>query len=270
MNWPSINFLDPDPPPRSRKKAPGYFDEYLPDSDKEEEQEDEVKGAKRSIAEDFYGRISGSTRNSSALIPGNSSSRNPRRLCASSNSATVDIDALEEEGLPAREKARNSGETGHQIEVERKKDTSDSEETVAESEGEAEEGGGEMQMQAEVEQTTNPDEIEIAAQAHGKMNEAGDQRRVEKLKDSDENGSGENMIESGHYLAQPLTPLLFGLALMHVPLAEAMAAVVPNNLLNLTACYLDDFSLLRGHEELQSVIESLTQLREVYKNMLRT
>jgi len=125
-------------------------------------------------------------------------------------------------------------------------------------------------MQREVEQKTNPDEIEIAAQPQGNMNEARDQRRVEKSKDSDENGSGENMIELGHHQAQPLSPLLFGLAYMDVPLAEAMAAVVPNNLLNLTACYLDDFTLFRGHEELQAVIENLTQLREVYKNMLRT
>ena len=108
MNWPPINFLDPGPPPRGRKKAPGFFDEYLPDS--EEEEEEEVKGARRSIAEGFYGRSSRSTRSSSsALIPGNSSSRNPRRLCANSNSsAAVDIDALEEEGLPAREKAKKA------------------------------------------------------------------------------------------------------------------------------------------------------------------
>ena len=108
MNWPPINFHDPGPPPRGRKKAPGFFDEYLPDSEEEEEDEDEVKGAKRSIAEGFYGRSSRSTRSSSALISGNSSSRNPRRLCANSNSAAVDIDALEEEGLPAREKARKA------------------------------------------------------------------------------------------------------------------------------------------------------------------
>jgi len=205
------------------------------------------------------------------LIPGNSSSRNSRGLCASSNSSAVDIDALEEEGLPAREKARNVGETGHQIEVERKKDTSDIEETVVRREGEATEGAtGEMQMQRKAEQNTNPDEIEIAAETQGNMNEASDQREFEKLKDSDENGSGENMIESGHHQAQPLSPLLFGLSLMHVPLAEAMAAVVPNNLLNLAACYLDDFTLLRGHEELQAVIENLTHLRDVFKNMLRT
>ena len=200
-------------------------------------------------------------------------------MCASSNSAAVDLNTLEEEGLPAIQmfqttvlvKERNVGETGHQIEVEREKDTSDVEETVAGNEGEATEGAtGEMQMQREAVKKTNPDEIEIAAQAHGKMNEAGDQRRVENLKDSDENGSGENMIESGHHQAQPLSPLLFGLSLMHVPLAEAMAAVVPNNLLNLAACYLDDCTLLRGHEELQAVIENLTHLRDVFKNMLRT
>ena len=142
------------------------------------------------------------------------------------------------------------GETGHQIEVEREKDTSEIEEAVVRNEGEVKEGTtDEMQMQREVEKKTNPDEIEIAAQAQGNMNEAEDQREVEKLKDSDE-----NMIESGHYMAQPLTPLLFGLAYMDVPLAEAMAAVVPNNLLNLTACYLDDLTLSRGHEELQAVI----------------
>merc|ERR1719234_2734440 len=106
VNWPPINFLDPGPPPRGRKKAPGFFDEYLPDS--EEEEEDEVKGARRSIAEGFYGRSSRSTRSSAALIPSNSSSRNPRRLCASNSSAAVDIDALEEEGLPAREKAKKA------------------------------------------------------------------------------------------------------------------------------------------------------------------
>ena len=109
MNWPPINFLDPGPPPRGRKKAPGFFDEYLPDSE-EEEDEEEVKGARRSIAEGFYGRSSRSTRSSTALIPGNCSSRNPRRLCANSYSisAAVDIDALEEEGLPAREKAKKA------------------------------------------------------------------------------------------------------------------------------------------------------------------
>ena len=105
MNWPPINFLDPGPPPRGRKKAPGFFDEYLPDS----EEEEEVKGVRRSIAEGFYGRTSRSTRSSAALIPGHSSSRNPRRLCANNNSsAAVDIDALEEEGLPAREKAKKA------------------------------------------------------------------------------------------------------------------------------------------------------------------
>ena len=105
MNWPPINFLDPPPPPRSRIKAPGFFDEYLPDSEEEEDDEDKV--ARRSIAEGFYGRSSRSTRSSAAPIPGNSNSRNPGRLCASRGVA-VDIDALEEEGLPAREKAKNA------------------------------------------------------------------------------------------------------------------------------------------------------------------
>ena len=105
VNWPPINFLDPAPPPRSRKKAPGFFDEYLPDSEEEEDDEDKV--ARRSIAEGFYGRSSRSTRSSAAPIPGNSSSRNPTRFCARSG-MPVDIDALEEEGLPARERARKA------------------------------------------------------------------------------------------------------------------------------------------------------------------
>ena len=99
--------MDPAPPPRSRKKAPGVFDEYLPDSS-EEEDGDEDNGARRSIAEGFYGRSSRSTRSSAAPVAGSSSSRNPRRLCASSSSATVDLDALEEEGLPDREKAKKA------------------------------------------------------------------------------------------------------------------------------------------------------------------
>jgi len=107
VNWPVINFLDPAPPPRSRKKAPGVFDEYLPDSS-EEEDGDEDKGARRSIAEGFYGRSSRSTRSSAAPVAGSSSSRNPRRLCASSSSAQIDLDLLEEEGLPDREKAKKA------------------------------------------------------------------------------------------------------------------------------------------------------------------
>ena len=107
MNWPPINFLDPAPLPRSRKKAPGFFDEYLPDSS-EEEGDDRDKGARKSIAEGFYGRSSRSTRSSAAPVAGSSSSRNPRRLCASSSSAQIDLDALEEEGLPGREKAKKA------------------------------------------------------------------------------------------------------------------------------------------------------------------
>ena len=108
MNWPPINFLDPAPSPRSRKKAAGFFDEYLPESS-EEENDDEDEGARRSIAEGFYGRSSRSTRSSASPIPGNLlGSRNPRRLCAGSSSAAVNIDALEEEGLPDREKAKKA------------------------------------------------------------------------------------------------------------------------------------------------------------------
>lgn len=99
--------MDPAPPPRSRKKAPGVFDEYFPDSS-EEEDGDEDKGARRSIAEGFYGRSSRSTRSSAAPVAGSSSSRNPRRLCASSSSAQIDLDLLEEEGLPDREKAKKA------------------------------------------------------------------------------------------------------------------------------------------------------------------
>ena len=103
MNWPHINFLDPAPLPRSRKKAPGFFDEYLPDSSEEEDEEDD-KGVRKSIAEGFYGRSSRSTRSSRAPFPGNSCSRNPR----SSGATAVDIEALEEEGLPARERAKKA------------------------------------------------------------------------------------------------------------------------------------------------------------------
>ena len=101
MNWPPINFLDPAPLPRSRKKAPGFFDEYLPDSS-EEEGDDRDKGA-----EGFYGRSSRSTRSSTAPVPGPSGSRNPRRLNASGAAADY-INALEEEGLPGREKAKKA------------------------------------------------------------------------------------------------------------------------------------------------------------------
>ena len=71
MNWPLINFLDPAPPPQS------VFDEYLSDSE-EEEEGDEDKGARKSIAEGFYGRKSRNARSSAPPIPGNS---NFRRLC---------------------------------------------------------------------------------------------------------------------------------------------------------------------------------------------
>ena len=101
MNWPHINFLDPAPLPRGRKKATGFFDEYLPDSSEEEDEEDD-KGVKKSIAEGFYGRSSRSTRSSRAPFSGNS--RNPR----SSGATAVDIEALEEEGLPARERAKKA------------------------------------------------------------------------------------------------------------------------------------------------------------------
>jgi len=106
VNWPPINFLDPAPLPRSRKKAPGFFDEYLPDSS-EEEGDDRDKGARKSIAEGFYGRSSRSTRSSTAPVPGPSGSRNPRRLNASGAAADY-INALEEEGLPGREKAKKA------------------------------------------------------------------------------------------------------------------------------------------------------------------
>ena len=98
--------MDPAPPPRSRKKAPGVFDEYLLDSS-EEEDGDEDNGARRSIAEGFYGRSSRSTRSSTAPVPGPSGSRNPRRLNASGAAADY-INALEEEGLPGREKAKKA------------------------------------------------------------------------------------------------------------------------------------------------------------------
>ena len=99
VNWPDINFVDPSPPPRGRKKAAGFFDEYVPDSD--EDAEDQA--VRRNIAEGFYRQPSRSTRSSAAVIPNGSGSRNP-----SSSSASVDLETLEEEGLSAREKARKA------------------------------------------------------------------------------------------------------------------------------------------------------------------
>ena len=104
VNWPDINFVDPSPPPRGRKKAAGFFDEYVPDSD----EEDEDQSVRRNIAEGFYRQPSRSTRSSAAVIPNGSGSRNPRRPRASSSSASVDLETLEEEGLSAREKARKA------------------------------------------------------------------------------------------------------------------------------------------------------------------
>ena len=49
VNWPPINFLDPAPPPRSRKKAPGFFDEYLPDSEEDSPGNSEISKIKKEI-----------------------------------------------------------------------------------------------------------------------------------------------------------------------------------------------------------------------------
>ena len=88
VNWPDINFVDPSPPPRGRKKAAGFFDEYVPDSD----EEDEDQAVRRNIAEGFYRQPSRSTRSSAAVIPNGSGSRNPRRPRASSSTASVDLE----------------------------------------------------------------------------------------------------------------------------------------------------------------------------------
>ena len=98
VNWPDINFVDPSPPSRGRKKAAGFFDEYVPDSD----EEDEDQAVRRNIAEGFYRQPSRSTWSSAAVIPNGSGSRNR------SSSASVDLETLEEEGLSAREKARKA------------------------------------------------------------------------------------------------------------------------------------------------------------------
>ena len=111
MNWPAINFVDPGPPPRGRKKPPGFFDEYQPSSEEEEEEED--KGVRKSIAEGFYGKSSRTTRSSTALPSSNK--HNPGRaagLVEMARTGAVDIDALEEEGLPERERARKARHAG--------------------------------------------------------------------------------------------------------------------------------------------------------------
>ena len=109
VNWPAINFVDPGPPPRGRKKPPGYFDEYQPSSEEEEEN----KGVRKSIAEGFYGKSSRTTRSSTALPSSNK--HNPGRasgLVEMARTGSVDIDALEEEGLPERERARKARHAG--------------------------------------------------------------------------------------------------------------------------------------------------------------
>ena len=111
MNWPAINFVDPGPPPRGRKKPPGFFDEYMPSSDEEEED----KRARKSIAEGFYGKSSRTTRSSTALPSSNKHNSGGSRaagLVEMARTGAVDIEALEEEGLPERERARKARHAG--------------------------------------------------------------------------------------------------------------------------------------------------------------
>ena len=109
MNWPAINFVDPGPPPRVRKKPPGYFDEYQPSS----EEEEEYKGVRKSIAEGFYGKSSRATRSSKTLPSSNKHNLGRAAgLVEMARTGAVDIDALEEEGLPERERARKARHAG--------------------------------------------------------------------------------------------------------------------------------------------------------------
>ena len=111
VNWPAINFVDPGPPPRGRKKPPGYFDEYQPSSEEEEGD----KGVRKSIAEGFYGKSSRTTRSSTALPSTNNPNSGRIRaagLVEMARTGAVNIDALEEEGLPERERARKARHAG--------------------------------------------------------------------------------------------------------------------------------------------------------------
>jgi len=111
VNWPAINFVDPGPPPRGRKKPPGFFDEYQPSSEEEEED----KEARKRIAEGFYGKSSRTTRSSTALPSSNKHNSGGSRaagLVEMARTGAVDIEALEEEGLPERERARKARHAG--------------------------------------------------------------------------------------------------------------------------------------------------------------
>ena len=111
VNWPAINFVDPGPPPRGRKKPPGFFDEYQPSSEEEEED----KGVRKNIAEGFYGKSSRTTRSSTALPSSNKHNSGGSRaagLVEMARTGAVDIEALEEEGLPERERARKARHAG--------------------------------------------------------------------------------------------------------------------------------------------------------------
>ena len=111
VNWPAINFVDPGPPPRGRKKPPGFFDEYQPSSEEEEED----KRARKGIAEGFYGKSSRTTRSSSVLPSTNNPNSGRIRatgLVEMARTGAVDIDALEEKGLPERERARKARHAG--------------------------------------------------------------------------------------------------------------------------------------------------------------
>ena len=114
VNWPAINFVDPGPPPRGRKKPPGFFDEYQPSSEEDEEEEEDKK-ARKSIAEGFYGKSSRTTRSSTALPSSNKHNSGGSRaagLVEMARTGAVDIEALEEEGLPERERARKARHAG--------------------------------------------------------------------------------------------------------------------------------------------------------------
>ena len=167
--------------------------------------------------------------------------------------------------IQAGKKQEKEEQKEEQREVERTTDTNDIEkekepcENVVENDGKAKEDVNGVEMQRDVEQTTNSGQIEDEAQVKENVSKAGDQREVERLEGVIENGTEESMSDSGHYQGQPLTPLLFGL--VHAPAAKIMERVLLNNdLLNLTACYLDDIKLLKEQVELQAAIENLAQL----------
>ena len=123
----------------------------------------------------------------------------------------------------------------------------------------------------EIENGPEQSMIEKKGETKENVCEAGNQKEVERLEDRDEmrniqmelkkmfeeywNGAEKNVSDSGHQQGQPLTPLPFGLPQALVP------KVLPNSdLLNPAVCYLDDYTLLKGQQDLQAAIKSLAQL----------